>query len=301
MQKVGLHCNYWNGTGLESSPDRLLRQMEAAGAEAMDFPTGLALRMTPQQRRAFGAAAWRAGIQITLNGGCSDADISHPDAVVRVDGLQKCRAAIRAAAELGSPVWSGVIYARWLGLPEGPLSHTAKAQMWERAVASLRTLCSEARPLGVDICIEVVNRFEAFLVNTAADGLRLADDVGQPNLKLLLDVFHMNIEEDRVTDALARAIRANRLGHLHISESNRRLPGMRATDICWEQLLSTVAKSDYSGAVILEAMVLSQAPAAHSFRTWRDMTTSPDLDGLTAEARSSMNFVRARLGQPPRP
>lgn len=291
-QKIGIHINYWNGTGAENDPQELLSLAQAIGADAMDFGTALALKLTPQQRLDYAQRASAAGVALTLNGGRNDADLSHPEAAVRADGLEKCRRALDAAAELGSPIWSGVIYAKWLDMPNGPLTREAKARMWDRAVSSLQSLCAYARPLGIDICIEIVNRFEAYMINTADDGLRFAADVGSENLKLLLDAFHMNIEEDCSAAALERAIQAGRLGHLHISESNRRLPGMRQTDIDWRKLLRPVAQANYCGSVILESMVLSQSPAAHAFRTWRDMTAAPSKQGLIDEARKSVQFVR---------
>lgn len=296
-QKIGIHINYWNGTGSESNPMELLSLAQSIGADAMDFGTSLALKLTSQQRLDYAQSARAVGVALTLNGGRNDADLSHPEAAVRADSLEKCRQALDAAAELGSPIWSGVIYAKWLDMPNGLLTHEAKARMWDRAVNSLQSLCAYAKPLGIDICIEVVNRFEAYMINTADDGLRFAADVGADNLKLLLDAFHMNIEEDCSATALERAIQARRLGHLHISESNRRLPGMCQTDTDWSKLLRPVAQSNYCGSVILESMVLSQSPAAHSFRTWRDMTTVPNKQGLIDEARKSLQFVRTTLSK----
>lgn len=295
MPKVGLHCNYWNGTGAEKNPDQLLRLTMQAGADAMDFSTALALQFSRQQRIDYGAKAREAGILLTLNGGCSNADISHADDAICQAGIEACKAAIQAAADLGCRIWSGVIYSKWLAMPEGVLTRDEKSRMWDRAVSSLRTLCSFAAPLGIDICIEVVNRFEAYMINTAEDGLLFASDVGYPNLKLLLDTFHMNIEEDCSADALAQTADANRLGHFHISESNRRLPGLKPSDMRWASIFSALSGSGYNGSIILESMVLSQAPAAHAFRTWRDMTDTPTTANLIAEAQKSICFVRQQL------
>ena len=292
MQPVGLHCNYFSGTGAEKNPAQLLRLFLEAGASAMDFSTATALQLTSDERRSFGKNVRAAGIAMSLNGGIADAEISHTDPAVRQDGLSRCYAAIEAAAELGCSVWSGVIYAKWLGLPDGPLTREKKAEMWERAIHSVRALCTYAQPLGINVCLEIVNRFEAYLINTASDGLRMIQDVGCSNLKLLLDVFHMNIEEDSMLQALHRTIQAECLGHLHISESNRRLPGLYQTDLNWSDILGVIANSSFAGSVILESMVLSQSPAAYGFRTWRDMTDHPTLDGLVADAQQSIQFVQ---------
>ena len=147
----------------------------------------------------------------------------------------------------------------------------------------------------MNICLELVNRFEAFLVNCCADGLRLAEQVGNKNLKLLLDAFHMNIEEDSSVDALNAAMAAGRLGHVHVCESNRRLPGLKKTDMAWDKILPAIRDGGYEGSIIVESMVLSSSPAARSFFTWRDMTEEPTLENMVREARTSLDFVRKFL------
>lgn len=291
MLKIGLHCNYWNGTGAESEPFRLLELTAWAGGSAMDFATSHALRMSSQERYEYAAKAKAMGITLCLNGGISDAEISHPDPNVRKAGIQKCKQAIQAAAELGCHIWSGVIYAKWLSMPQSVFTPEQKALMWKRAVSSVQELCDFAAPLGVDICIEIVNRFEAYLINTAADGIRFVSDIERPNIKLLLDIFHMNIEEDNICDSLSQTLFSDSLGHLHISESNRRLPGLIKTDINWPDIMNTLKTGNYDGTIILESMVLSQSPASHSFRTWRNMTDNPTIDGLIQEAEKSIRFL----------
>lgn len=295
MLKIGLHCNYWNGTGAEREPSRLLELTAQTGANAMDFSTSLALLMSSQERREYAAKAESMGISLSLNGGISDAEISHTDLKIRQEGLKKCKLAIQAAAELNCRIWSGVIYAKWLLMPQTAFTPEQRIQMWKQAVSSVRELCDFAASFGVHICIEIVNRFEAYLINTAGDGIRFISDVERPNIKLLLDVFHMNIEEDCICDSLSRTLHSGCLGHLHISESNRRLPGLAKTDINWSDIMSTLKAGNYNGTIILESMVLSQAPAAHNFRTWRNMTDSPTIDGLTQDAKNSIDFLNHLL------
>jgi D-psicose/D-tagatose/L-ribulose 3-epimerase len=69
----------------------------------------------------------------------------------------------------------------------------------------------------------VVNRFEQYLLNTAEEGVAFIKRVGSPNLKLLLDTFYMNIEEDNISKALT--LTGDQLGHFHIGETNRKTPG----------------------------------------------------------------------------
>jgi len=92
-----------------------------------------------------------------------------------------------------------------------------------RAVEGVREAIKVAEDCGVVFCVEVVNRFEQFMMNTAAEGIAFAERVGSPNCKLLLDTFHMNIEEDSLRGSIVEA--GSWLGHFHLGETNRRPPG----------------------------------------------------------------------------
>ena len=98
-----------------------------------------------------------------------------------------------------------------------------KPAIWARGVESVRKLGRTANSLGIEMSLEVVNRFETNILNTAEEGVRYLRDVDCDNVKLLLDTFHMNIEEDNIPDAIRTAGKA--LGHLHVGEGNRKVPG----------------------------------------------------------------------------
>ena len=96
-------------------------------------------------------------------------DVSSPDAGVRAAGVDHLRRCLDHAAELGSPILGGVTYATWMGFPAGDLDGYRK-----RSAASLHEVAEYASTLGVDICFEVLNRFESFMFNTVADCLALS-------------------------------------------------------------------------------------------------------------------------------
>lgn len=289
--RIGIHYNYWNGSGDETQPMQVLEQAAGCGAAAMDFPTAVALTMTAAQRRDLAARAKALDVTLSLNGGIAGAEISHTDAQIRARDLAACKRAIEAAADLQCTVWSGVIYAPWLGLPDSPWTPERREAMWQRALQSVGELCRFAAPLGIDVCIELVNRFEAYLLNTAADGVRFAQETGCDNCKMLLDAFHMNIEEDNPLEAIAQTAAAGRLGHLHISESNRRLPGLRPTHMNWAGFLKAVSQAGYTGAVIVESMVRSTAPASHGFRIWRDLADDMGPQALREDCAKSLRYL----------
>lgn len=90
------------------------------------------------------------------------------------------------------------------------------------------------------------------MLNTVAEAVAFVNDVGSPNLKINLDTFHMNIEEDNVIHAIYTA--EEKLGHIHLGENNRRFPGNG--DFPWDELIKVLGKINYKGTVNFEPFIL---------------------------------------------
>ena len=291
MNKIGIQYLYWN------EPDvlRAAALTADAGLEVFECGTTVATNMTPQQRKEFAQALRSKGLDITLNGGMPGADPCSPDADVRKESIRLCCEAVQAAADVGSPVWGGIIYSKWLGMPEGSLTAQGRYEMWQRGVESMRQVMTVAEREGVDVCFEIVNRFEAYMATTAAQGVAFTEDIGSKRAKLLLDVFHMNIEEDSTVEAMAHAMNHGRFGHLHVSESNRGMPGLRKTDMDWDSILGSLPKMGYEGIITMEPMVMMETPTSGKYRIWRDMLEDFSEAGLLAAAAKSTQFLREKL------
>lgn len=120
-------------------------------------------------------------------------------------------------------------------------------QEWEWAVAALKEIDAFAEPLGVQLAIEPINRFETYFINRGAQALALAEAVG-PRCGVCLDIFHMNIEEDHLTRAIESI--GDRLINFHVSDSNRMAPGQGLID--WKMILETLHKMRYRGPLSVE-------------------------------------------------
>lgn len=118
-----------------------------------------------------------------------------------------------------------------------------KRRDWEIGVQNVREVAKVAQDCGIDYCLECLNRFEGYLLNTAAEGVAFCEEVGLPNVKLLLDTFHMNIEEDSFYDAILTA--GKYLHRLHTGEANRKVPGKGR--IPWLEIGDALAKSGMTG------------------------------------------------------
>jgi sugar phosphate isomerase/epimerase len=174
-----------------------------------------------------------------------------PDPDVRRRAIERACAHIPFAAQVGAQVIIGLLR----GVVQ-PGVEQPRAMAW--LVEALRRCTAAAAPAGVKFCLEPVNRYETGLIHTVAEGLALIEQVEAHNLGLLLDTFHMNIEEP----SLAGAIRAagERLFHFHVADSNRWYPGAGHVD--FGHVLTVLQEAGYTGYVSGEFLPLPDALTA---------------------------------------
>lgn len=294
VNKIGLHIGYWWGTKEEDNIFRMLELTHLAGLDAIEINPAWLLKMSAEECRRFDDKLQEYGMIATLNGGLDAAnDISSDSAKVRRTGIEYCKSVLEKMAELGISVWSGCNYSEWLRCPK-PENDAQEEK--KRALAycadSMREIIKTAEDVNVDYCFEVLNRFEQFLFNTSAEAVAFAETVGSPNAKILLDTYHMNIEENIPADAIAYAGARNRLGHFHVGESNRRIPGVGASEMKWDSIARAINISQYKGAIVMEPFVLASAHNAKRTRVWRDLCGSKSIEQLIADAKKGGQFMR---------
>ena len=163
------------------------------------------------------------------------ANLISADPKVRARGVEFLNKCLDRTAELGADLICGPLYAG-LGVMTGAGVRNRNGSM--RWMALIRPHVTR-RDLKLTLCIEPLNRFETYFLNTQADAAKLVKDVGAPNVRVHYDTFHANIEEKDPTASLL-SIR-NVLGHVHISENDRGIPGNGHND--WRGLLSVLNKS----------------------------------------------------------
>jgi chemotaxis methyl-accepting protein methylase len=147
-----------------------------------------------------------------------------------------------------------------------------------------------AENCGVLFCVEVVNRLEHYMLNTAEEGVACAKQVGSPNCKLLLDTFHMNIEEESLRGALVET--GDLLGHFHLGETNRRPPGTGRMP--WPEIFGSLREINYQGAVTMEPFLLPGGEVGRDVSVYRVL---PGADNRDEEATRSVQFVRSEMSK----
>ncbi|REG94513.1 sugar phosphate isomerase/epimerase family protein [Algoriphagus antarcticus] len=194
------------------------------------------------------------------------------------DYLDQC---FEIAAGLGSrfvagPMYSAVGKARLVSAEQKKIE-------WDRAVTNLRIVCQTARKFGLDIALETLNRFETDLINTCEELMRLISDINEPEAKVLLDGFHMNIEEPNPEAAIRRA--GDKLIHFQVSENYRGTPGTGITP--WDALKRGLEAVNYNGVVSIESFTPDVKELAGAVCIWKPLV--PSQDGL---AKEGLEFLK---------
>jgi D-psicose/D-tagatose/L-ribulose 3-epimerase len=140
--------------------------------------------------------------------------------------------------------------------------------------------------------LEVLNRFENHVLNTAEEGVAFVREVNKPNVKVMLDTFHMNIEEDSFGAAIRAA--GPLLGHFHTGENNRRVPGKGR--LPWHEIGTALREIGYSGAVVMEPFVKMGGGVGSDIKVWRDLSDNADAAQMDEAARQALAFSRYVLG-----
>lgn len=158
---------------------------------------------------------------------------------------------------------------------------------WNWAVEALQAVARHARKSDVTLCLEPLNRFETYFLNTLEGAARLIREIGEPNVKIHYDTFHSNIEERHPVEAL-RAV-GRELGHVHISENDRGVPG--TGHVNWRGMLEALKDMGYNGWLTIESFAQPD-PDLAAAAIWRDLAPSGD-----ELAQQGLRFIRRLAGE----
>jgi 5-keto-L-gluconate epimerase len=187
------------------------------------------------------------------------ATLSDPDRATRLRVVERVKRLVDYAGEFEAPVVVGLL--RGESLVEGDAERTVSL-----FVESIQEVADYAAGLeGGGIILEAINRYETPLFNTAEETVEVVKRMDRPNVKILLDVFHMNIEEVSIADAIRAT--GDLLGHFHIADSNRRAPGMG--HVAFAEISAALGDIGYDGWVSGEHLPLPDSySAARQTRTF---------------------------------
>ncbi len=201
----------------------------------------------------------------------------------RARAIGHWKRAIDTVAQAGVRLLAGPVYAP-VGLLPGRRRTPGE---WRWAVEFLQALVPSLRAAGVTLALEPLNRFETYFLNTAADAVRLVDEVADPRVGILFDTFHANLEEKDV--AAAYRLCGSRLAHVHACENDRGVPGSGHVD--WPGVFAALRDIGYDGWLTIESFNGNIQDLAAATAIWRDL--APSLDDIAFQGTAFLKKMAA--------
>lgn len=294
MKRLGIHSFVWTGGQTQEGLEHALRKSAEHGYRTIEFAY---LRPEKFDLDRLAKLAQALDVEIAVTMGLPLAkDVSSEDPAAVAAGVAMLADAVRAVRDIGGNKLGGILYSAHTKYNRQP---TRKG--WDNSVAAIAKTADLAQDCGVDLVLEVVNRFETNLLNTTAQGLKFIEETGSSHVRLHLDTFHMNIEE--ANPAAAIRLAGDRIGYFHIGESNRGYLGDGV--INFDLIFDALFDINYSCDIVFESFSTTVVDEGLSLACaiWRDTWT--DNDPLAAHAKTyielKMDEARRRRATNARP
>ena len=281
MNKLGVHALVWVGGWSHEECAKAIEQTAGLGYDLIEIPA-----LDPKSidvdftRRTLEKN--KLGVTMSLGlDAASDISSGDPDKVKRGEAL--LLDALRVARDIGATHVCGILYSAFQKYFVPPTEKGIQG-----SIDAIRRFCAEAAKSNITIGMEVVNRYESNVLNTAAQAVDFCKRVGAPNIKVHLDTYHMHIEEADIEAAIIET--GPMLGYFHIGESNRGYLGAGSLD--FDRVFRGLAKAEYKGPITFESFssaVVNQ-PLSGILAIWRNLWT--DGRDLAGHAK---DFIEAGL------
>jgi D-psicose/D-tagatose/L-ribulose 3-epimerase len=278
---LGVHALVWVGGWSNAQATEAIKNSKEAGYGLIEIPAldpkSIDVAHTSKTLKEFG-----------MKGACSlglsfDADINNEDNEIAKRGEARLMDALTVVEQLGGDYLGGVVFS---ALGKYPKPTTPKA--FENATNALRRLAQAASQRGITVGLEPVNRYESNLLNTGQQALDMIKNIGEKNVVVHLDVYHMNIEEqDLVSPVLAAG---SQLGYVHIGASHRGPLGTGNID--FDAFFGALAKINYTGTITFESFssAVVSPDLSSTLGIWRNLWTDNK-----SMAKSAREYMEAKI------
>ena len=289
--KYGIYYAYWEK---QWGADYLkyVKKVKDQGFDILEISCAGLKDMPKEEIEKLKAYKDELGIELTAGYGPKPTeDISSSNPEIVKNAFQFWKETFPILKELDVHIVGGGLYSSW---PADYSKEPDKAGDLERSITNMKELAKMAQEYDLTLGMEVLNRHEGYLLNTAKEGVRYVDAVGEENVKVMLDTYHMTMEEDDFAEAILTA--GKKLGHFHVGENNRKLPG-QGHIIPWNQIGDALRKIEYQGAVVMEPFVICGGQVGKDIRIWRDLKDDCSEAILDQEAAQSVQYLRKTFKQ----
>lgn len=276
--KLGIHayewCSEWSNKTLD-----IIDTVKKSGFDFIEIPL---MRLDLFDPKAVKERLESVDLEVTTSNVllADDVDITSFDADIRKNGVKYLKDCVKASAEAGAKMFSGVIYSQYLK----NATAMPTEQEWQFSADSLREVAKYAADFGMSIAMEPVTRYESYLLNTAEQAVRLVDMVGEPNVFVHLDSYHMNVEEKSFHDAVVTA--GKKLSNFHMCENDRGISGTGHVD--WDGIFQAFKEIGFDGYLGFEGF----QDCTENMSTWVWRRLAPDGDTFV---RESIAFARKMM------
>jgi len=281
QNKLGIHALCWVGGWSEAEARKAIEGTARVGYDLIEIPAldpdRIDAALTAKLLEEYGLAST---ISLGL-GPETDLSTGDPEKVARGEALLMKVVAI--ARDIGATHICGILYSALM-----KYYAPATEDGLRSSVDVLRRVCAEADKSGITIGMEVVNRYETNIANTAAQGVALCEMIGAPNVKVHLDTYHMHIEEADAARAIVET--GDRLGYFHLGECHRGYLGSGSID--FPPIFRALAQIDYAGPLVFESFSseVVDPQLSRILGIWRNLWT--DGEDLIGHA---LDYTRAQV------
>jgi D-psicose/D-tagatose/L-ribulose 3-epimerase len=253
--KLGMHASLWAAEWTRDAAELAIPEAAEHGLECIEFPL-----LVPE-----GVDATHSKKLFEKHGVEPTCSLCLPEDKMAAERPEAAEAfvkkALDKASDVGSKFLGGVTFGA-LGYRSGK---PPQKKEYENIVKALKPVAQHARKLGITLGIEPCNRYETHLLNTSTQALMLQEMIGEPNVTIHFDTYHMNVEEKGIGSAIRKT--AGKCSYIHMSESDRGVPGTGTID--WNDVFRALADTGFKGKLVVEGFVALPPEIAGALCVWR--------------------------------
>lgn len=288
--KYGIYYAYWE----KEWGGRFIPYVEKCarlGFDILEVATGAFYLENDAFFRELGNTAKQNGIRLTGGyGPRPEHNLASKDSAAVEKAFAFYADMFRKMELAGIDRLGGALYSYWPVDFHAPMDKPGDTA---RSVERMKHLADMAADHGITLGMESLNRFEGYMINECCECVDYVKAVGKPNVKVMLDTFHMNIEEDSMIDAIHLA--GSLLGHFHVGEANRRPPNPGGR-IDWAAIGQALKDIDYQGDIVMEPFVTMGGQVGKDISIWRDLSHGASEAELDRDAADSVAYLRSLWG-----
>lgn len=285
--KYGIYFAYWEKEWF-ADYKKYIDKVASLGFDILEISCGAfkGTYTTDEQLYELRDYAKEKNVILTAGYGPQAAEnLSSADPQIQENAIQFFTETLHKLKKMDIKSFGGGLYSYWPVDYSKPID---KEGDFERSVTNMKKIAKVAEECDIVLGMEVLNRFEGYLLNTCDEAIKYVDAVGSKNVQIMLDTFHMSIEEDNIAAAIRKA--GDKLCHLHLGERNRKVPGKGTMP--WDEIGQALRDINYQHAAVMEPFVMPGGTIGSEVKVWRSLVEDTSEAALDADAKGALQFVK---------